>query len=309
MTTTTMDMVAEAGVGEVETFRHSDPVPLDVQITTAKRYPRSLARFSSDCMEMATSTEDIAEECMYALPRDGKTIEGPSARLGEIVLSAWGNCKAGARIEREDGQFVYAMGYFFDTQRNVQITREVRRRIVDKYNRRYNTDMIAVTGNAACAIAQRNAVFAGIPKAFWNSTYTAVRKVIAGDLKTLASRRAETFAWMAKRGVDEPRILAALGKVGVEDVGLEDFVTLKGMVNSVKDGEATIDEMFPDPRAAERAAEKSKRGVAGLKEKVGKGSAASDGSGAAVAEGAKDRAKESAGDGDPVEGDSAGASG
>lgn len=253
---------------EPEVVRLQEMVPVDVQISTAKRFPRSIARFTQQVEEMATATEEIAEECMYALPRDGKTIEGPSARLGEIVLHAWGNCKAGARVEREDSQFVYATGFFFDTQANVQITREVRRRIVDKYNRRYGPDMIMVTGNAACAIAQRNAVFAGIPKAFWMATYVKVRKVIAGDIQTLASRRAETFAWMQKRGVDEARVLAALGKVGVEDVGLEDFVTLKGMVNAVKDGEATVDEMFPDPKAAERA--EKKKGVAGLKDKVTK---------------------------------------
>jgi len=241
---------------------------LDVQIVTAKKFPRSIGRFRAECLEMATDSEEIAEECMYALPRDGKNIEGPSARLGEIVLSAWGNCCAGARISREDSQFVYSVGFFFDLQRNVRIEREVRRRIVDKYGQRYGADMIGVTGNAACAIAQRNAVFAGIPKAFWISVYIEVRRLIAGDVQTLATRRAETFAWMQKRGVDEARVLAALGKPTVDDVGLDDFVALKGMVNSVKEGEATVDEMFPDPKAAERAAAKAARGVAGLKGKA-----------------------------------------
>jgi hypothetical protein len=240
---------------------------IDKQIATAKRFPRSITVFTRECESMATETEEIAEECIYALPRDGKTIEGPSARLGEIVLSAWGNSAAGARVSHEDAQFVYAVGYFFDLQRNVRIEREIRRRIVDKNGRRFGPDMIAVTGNAACAIAQRNAVFVGIPKAFWISVYKKVRGVIAGDMQTLATRRAEVFAWMQKRGVDEARILHALGKVGVEDVGLDDFVSLKGMVNTIKEGEATVDELFPDPKAEERAKEKAaKKGVAGLKE-------------------------------------------
>lgn len=254
---------------ELEVVRVQDRAQLDVQISTAKKFPRSIARFTADVEEMACSTEEVAEECMYALPRDGKTIEGPSARLGEIVLSAWGNCMAGARVEREDHHFVYALGFFFDIQRNVRIEREVRRRIVDKHGRRYSTDMIGVTGNAACSIAQRNAVFAGIPKAFWIATYKKVRHVIAGDIATLATRRAEVFAWMQKRGVDEARVLAALGKPGVEDVGLEDFVSLKGMVNTIKEGEATVDELFPDPKAAERA-EKKATGVAGVKGKIAK---------------------------------------
>lgn len=276
-----------------DAVRSQDRDQLDVQIVTAKQYPRSISRFVDEVIEMATSRIEVAEECMYALPRDGKTIEGPSARLGEIVLSAWGNCAAGARVEREDAEYVYATGFFFDLQRNVRITREVRRRITDRYNRRYSADMIAVTANAAAAIAQRNATFTGIPKAFWITAYTSVRKVIAGDMATLATRRAETFAWMQKRGVEEARVLAALGKQGIEDVGLDDFVTLKGMVNTIKEGEATVDELFPDPKAEERAAAKAaKRGVAGLKDRV---SGTAEGSAAAGADAGKDAVTEPAG--------------
>jgi hypothetical protein len=42
--------------------------------------------------EMATLTPEIAASCIYALPRDGKTIEGPSARFAEVMMHAWGTC-------------------------------------------------------------------------------------------------------------------------------------------------------------------------------------------------------------------------
>jgi hypothetical protein len=71
---------------------------LDPQITTAHAYPRSLRKFVKECMEMATRNVRVAEECFCALLRDGKTVEGPSARLAEIVTSAWGNCRACARV-------------------------------------------------------------------------------------------------------------------------------------------------------------------------------------------------------------------
>ncbi|MFN8826683.1 MAG: hypothetical protein ACK501_17070, partial [Planctomycetota bacterium] len=47
------------------------------------------------------------------------------------------------------------------------------RRITGKNGRRYSSDMIGVTGNAACSIALRNAVFRGIPRAFWIDIYDA----------------------------------------------------------------------------------------------------------------------------------------
>lgn len=54
-----------------------------------------------------------------------------------------------------------AQGVFHDLERNVAITYEVRRRIVDKNGRRYKPDMIGVTANAACSIALRNAILRG----------------------------------------------------------------------------------------------------------------------------------------------------
>ena len=124
---------------------------LDQQITTARAFPRSLKSFVTECREMACLNEKVASECFYIMPRDGKNIEGPSVRLGEIVQSAWGNCQSGARVVEEGQDFITAQGVFYDLQRNVKITMEVRRRITDKKGRRYSQDMVNVTGNAAVA--------------------------------------------------------------------------------------------------------------------------------------------------------------
>lgn len=73
-------------------------VELDQQVATARAFPRSIKKFQQQCLEMATLNEQVAEECFYALPRkengETKMIEGPSARLAEIVASSWGNCRA-----------------------------------------------------------------------------------------------------------------------------------------------------------------------------------------------------------------------
>lgn len=71
---------------------------IDMQIATAHKFPRSIKRFRQEALAMVTLNEQIAESCIYALPRGNKTIEGPSARFAEVVASAWGNCRAGARV-------------------------------------------------------------------------------------------------------------------------------------------------------------------------------------------------------------------
>lgn len=217
---------------------------IDQQIATAKRYPRDVKLFMRQCLDLATLTEETAQECIYALPRDGKTIEGPSARLAEIVASSWGNCQAGARVVEEGARFVTAQGVFWDLERNWRVTYEVKRRITGRDGKRFKDDMISVTANAACSIALRNAVFKGVPKAIWASVYERARETAVGTQETLSNRRARAFAVLQKMGATEAAVLAKLGRAGIESVTLDDLAVLNGIRNAIKEGEITVEAAF-----------------------------------------------------------------
>ena len=220
---------------------------IDQQIATARKYPRSVTRFIRQSTELATINPETAIACNYALPRGGKLIEGPSVRLAEIVASQWGNCRYGARIVAEDSDFVTAQGVFHDLENNSFVTFEVKRRIVDKYGKRYNADMIGVTSNAACSIALRNAVFKGVPKAIWDSIYRESRMVAAGSIETLAARRANALAEFAKLDVKPAEIYAVLGIDGKADIGLDEMLTLGGLLTAIRDGDTTVEQVFKSP--------------------------------------------------------------
>lgn len=231
----------DAGSSMVSLLNRSE---IDQQIATAHRFPRSVKRFRDEAMAMVTLNESVAGQCIYALPRDGKTIEGPSARFAEVIASAWGNSRAGARVIDDRGDFVVAQGVFHDLERNVAITYEVQRRITDRQGRRFKTDMIGVTANAACSIALRNAILKGVPKAFWDDMYAEARKVVMGDVKTLANRRADAVALFQRFGVTVEQLCAKLEVAGVEDISLEHLVTLRGLVTAIKEGDTTVEEAF-----------------------------------------------------------------
>lgn len=239
-----IDEVREVLTPESGTLALLNKSEIDQQIATAHKFPRSIVSFRKEALQMVTLNETIAKECIYALPRDGKTIEGPSARFAEVIMSAWGNCRAGARVVSDQGEFVTAQGVFHDLQRNVAITYEVQRRIVDKQGRRFKTDMIGVTANAACSIALRNAVLKGVPKAFWSEMYAAARHVVAGDVQTLANRRAKAIQEFAIYGVTPDDVLRVLGVTGIQDVTIDHLVTLHGMLTAIKDGDTTPEQMF-----------------------------------------------------------------
>lgn len=224
---------------------------IDQQIATAKRYPRSIARAKQKMIEMACNDLETAQGCVYALKRNGAEggnyIEGPSVRLAEIAVNAWGNLRAGARIIGEDGGFIVAQGICHDLEANSSTSIEVRRRITNRQGKRYSDDMVGVTANAACAIAFRNAVFKIVPKVYINPAYDAAQKLIAGDERSIGQRRQSLVSYFGKMHVDLAQIMAFLDKPegGLDDITGNDLVRLHGVATAIRDGDTTIDEAFP----------------------------------------------------------------
>lgn len=217
---------------------------IDMQVATAKRYPRSVHKFKQTAELIATADEETAASMFYNIPRDGKRIEGPSVRLAEVCQYAWGNMRAGARIIDIDQKFVTAQGFAFDLETNTANSLEVRRGITTKDGRRYGDDMIRVTCQAACAIARRDAIFSIIPRVYANQIYRKARQVAVGSAKTLKSRLAAMVEHFGKMGVTEQQVCDTLERRSIDDITLDDLSTLIGLSQAIKDGDITIDEAF-----------------------------------------------------------------
>lgn len=233
---------------------------VDQQIATARAMPRSIKRVVDNILTLATLDDVTAEECVYALPRGGKPIKGPSIRLAEIISSQWGNCRVGARVVHVDRfeKYVEAEGVFHDLETNTATTARVRRRISNRQGKLLDDDMILVTSNAAASIAKRNAILGGVPKAVWRKAYDSVQAVITGDVDTLVEVREKMLKAFAAFGVKPEELFLALDLQGIDDVGLEEIGTLKGMYSALKSGEATVEEMFTRPGSAAASKDRPK---------------------------------------------------
>ena len=237
-----------------EALEAVDRAAIDTQIATAKSYPRSVRRFHNEAESLACLDKDTAGECFYSLPRSGKRIEGPSARLAEIIAYAWGNMRAEADIVGIDDKFVTAMGTCFDLERNVAVRVRVKRRITDRHGKRYGEDMIMVTSNAAVSIALRNAVFKVVPKALWKPVYEKARKASIGK-GTLAENRDKAFKLFREEYDVEPeRVLAVIDRESIADVKVDDLITLRGLYTALKEGDTTVDQAFARPGSTDQGA-------------------------------------------------------
>lgn len=252
---------------------------IDVQIATAKKYPRSLATFKKKALSLATVSQEVAESCEYGLPRGGKIIKGPSVRLAEIVVTSYGNVRVGARIVHRGRTTITAQGMCIDLENNVAITIEVTRSILQheyKNGRRtgkmvpMNEDMQTLVGNAAASIALRNAIFRVVPKAAWWEVYTQAQITARGSAETLPARREKAMAWFAGKGVKPERIFELLDVRGLEDIDLERLQTLSAIKAAVANNEASLENIFPPDAPADKAADATKAAEEKLNQQSGK---------------------------------------
>lgn len=238
--------IVKPEVGALEAITRSE---VAMQLDSAHRYPRSVSKFLRNACSLATFSVEIAESCMYSVPRGGKMITGPSVRLAEMCATSWGNLHVGARVIDATDTEVIAQAVAWDLEANVRLTVEAQRSIVGKRGR-FDDDMIRVTGMAAISIALRNAIFRVIPRAYVQAVYDRARQCAVGDLKTLAVRRDDALARFAKLGVTPERMFARLEIKGPDDFTLEHLEQLIGLHTALKSGEVQIDQAFPAPAAS-----------------------------------------------------------
>lgn len=241
----------------VETIDSAERANIDIQVSTAHAYPRNLSRCINNSIAIATMDRETAQTCGYALPRGGKPITGPSVHLAKIIAQQYGNLRAEARVVNVTGTQVISRGTAWDLENNFAVAFEVRRSILTSKGARFSEDMITVTGNAANAIAYRNAIFTVVPKAITDKVYKAAQECITGDLSDetkLIKRRDGAIKYFNDQyGITEAEVIMLCGKQTVNQIGVEEIALLLGIQQSLKDGDTTVDEVMSPYRNSKEA--------------------------------------------------------
>lgn len=224
----------------------SNKAQIDVQVATAKAYPRSISKARETVKELACLDAATAESMFYSLPRSGKNIVGPSVRFAEICVYGFGNIRAESDIVAIDDTHLTAQGTCIDLERNIAARVHVKQRITDKHGKRYNDDMIVVTSNAAMSKALRNAVFKVIPFSLVKPIFDQAMKTAVGNEASFAENRVKEFARWHSVGVSKEQVLKKLERRTIDDVTIEDLAVLIGLRNAIKEGDTTIESAFSE---------------------------------------------------------------
>ncbi len=262
---------------------------VDIQIATAKQYPRDLTATLNKIRTYATMDKETAEDCFYVLRRknqDGsdQVIDGLSVRMAEIIAGAWGNLRVATRIIGNDGRMITAQAVCHDLETNFAVSKEVKRSIVTKSGKTYSQDMQVVTGNAAASIAFRNAVLAVIPKAVTKKIINEVREVALGQSLDLETSRQKMIAYFGSLGVTQEQILFYLGVKSIEEIDKQAIFELRSTVNAIKEGTTTAKESFIDPFVQAQAQKEADKKTGSAQEKAAAAIAQATGTAPAPAE-------------------------
>ena len=259
-------------VNQAEMLQAINRSEVDMQISTAKAYPRDVQAAIKRIEDLASLDRETAEDCFYVLRRNGATgqttIEGLSVRMAEIIAGAWGNLRVQARIIGNDGKTITAQAVCHDLETNFAVSVEVKRRITDKNGKTYSEDLQVVTGNAACAIAFRNAVLKVVPKAITKKAINNIKQVALGKALDVETSRQNCIANFVKIGVTTEMLCQYLDIKSAEEIGKEQIFELRATWNAIKEGTTSVQETFVQPQEEKRIAEKAKSKAQGAKERA-----------------------------------------
>lgn len=267
-------------IEKCEVLQALDAAECDLQIKTAKLYPRDISAVLNKIGTYATMDKETAEDCFYVLRRQGRdgstsVIEGVSVRMAEIIASAWGNLRIQTRIVGNDGRMITAQAMCHDLESNVAVCKEVSRSICTRNGATFSQDMQIVTGNAAAAIAYRNAVLSVIPKAVTKKVLDEVKKVALGQSIDLEQSRQNVLQYFAKLGVTQEQLFAYLGGVtSIDEIDKQMIFELRATATAISEGTTTVHETFVAPmktaKAQEAAEEKAVDAQSRLKKSMNK---------------------------------------
>ena len=266
-----------AVISSTEALQAVTSAEIDKQIATAKMYPRDVMAAVNEMQQLALFDEETAESCFYHLERRAKDgsmtiIEGPSIRLAEIAAASWGNLRIATRIVGNDGRMVTVEAVAHDLQKNVASSKQVARSIMTKNGQTFSADMQVMTINAASSLARRNAIYDVVPKVYVNKLVAQCQEFVKGQAVTgLRDKVQKVVKAFAKYGVTPELICLKMEVSNIDEITPEMVVRLVGIGNSLKDGQTTVEEEFPQlrgeqkPSKMQEAAEKARAAVKGKK--------------------------------------------
>lgn len=217
------------------------------QILIAKRFPRDVD-LSLQKIERACSRTRLASLAIYQYQRGGTDITGPSIRLAEAVASAWGNVKYGFDVMESSTLSNKVRAYAYDMESNVQAERifSVSNMRFTRAGQHQMTDPRDIYENIANNASRRirACILEIIPADVIEYAMECCDKTIRQNIKITPESLDKLCAAFAEYGVTKIQIEAKIQR-NLSSIGTAQYIQLRNIYTSLKDGIAKSEDFFP----------------------------------------------------------------
>lgn len=236
-------------------------------VVMAKKFPRD-QRASAQRILDACSRVELAQDALYAYPRGGETIQGPSIRLAEVAAQNWGNMDFGLIELSQEGGKSQVMAYAWDLETNVRsqkvfVTGHVRD---TRSGRKILTDQRDVYEHVANQGARRvrACIMAIIPKDVMDAAVKQVHLTLENTMGAPEDELARMVKAFGEYGVSEQQIQKRLGK-SFKAVTQSEVLRMRQIYASIRDEMSKPEDWFdpPDPPKKAKADEAREKMVGG----------------------------------------------
>lgn len=238
----------ERGAGAmVQADRAQQEIQAAMTVAAAKPRDamRAMDRILQDC-----SRPTVAEIGLYAYPKGGETVSGPSIRLAELIAQRWGNLWCGVTELQQDHDKTVAMAWAWDLETNardertftVPHWRHTRRggyRIEDP---REIYELVANYG----ARRKRAAIQTVVPREVFDAASEQVERTLAENVSVDADAISKTVQAFAEYGVSQDQLVRYIGH-RLDTMITAEMVRLRKVYASIRDGFAAPGDFFPEP--------------------------------------------------------------
>jgi len=222
----------------------------------AKQFPRdennSIERIIRSC-----GRKTLAEQAVYAFPRGGQQITGPSIRLAEVLAQQWGNINFGYRELAEANGITQVLAYCYDLETNTRSEkvfhvkhtidtksgprvltsrRDIYEQIANQASRRIRSCILQIIPGDVCETAME-------------ACAVALEEVEGTNIKERQAKAVEVFKEI---GVTEDMIETKFGKK-IAALLPADLVVMRRIYQGIRDGISSVAQWFETESAADKA--------------------------------------------------------
>ena len=241
---------------------------LAIELRAQREIAISTPRIEDDVFKVIMTdlerAPEFAEDAFYTIPvgDDGKNISGLSVGASRAIQRRWKNCATASRIVGQDDESFMVEGIAVDFETNC-IFRSTVRVLKTYYPRGSNIqkvlreDALNKAIQAGMAKAERNSFLKSLPE--W------IKARYFSKAKELAKQKGKAEAKATGKTVQErmDALLSAFTKFGIEPTRVKAYVdanfktaddpedvlvTMRGLYNSIRDGQVKADEVFTTSR-------------------------------------------------------------